>query len=74
MRLFSQSLAGEVRKWFRALPTTSIINCDAFETSFVAKWGDKKNPLQLLTQYNNMRRSPNETMQEFSSRFINVYN
>jgi hypothetical protein len=74
MRLFAQSLAGEVRKWFRALPPASIQNFEAFETSFLAKWGDKKNPLQLLTQYNNMRRSPDETVQEFSARFIKVYN
>jgi hypothetical protein len=49
MRLFAQSLAGEVIKWFRALPTTSIQNFEAFETSFLAKWGDKKTPLQFLT-------------------------
>jgi hypothetical protein len=74
MRLFSQSITGEVRKWFKALPTVSIINFEAFETSFLAKWGDDKNPLQLLIQYNNMRRSPNETVQDFSSRFVKVYN
>jgi hypothetical protein len=45
MRLFSQSLAGEVRKWFRALPLASIQNFEAFERIFLAKWGDKKNPL-----------------------------
>jgi hypothetical protein len=73
MRLFTQSLAGEVRKWFRALPPASIANFEAFETSFLAKWGDKKNPLQLLTQYNNMKRSPDETVQEFSARFMKVY-
>jgi hypothetical protein len=50
MRLFAQSLAGEVIKWFRALPIVSIINFEAFETCFLAKWGDKKNPLHLLTQ------------------------
>ena len=74
MRLFAQSLAGEVRKWLRALPIASIVYFEAFETSFIAKWGDKKNPLQLLTQYNNMRRSPNETVHEFSARFVKVYN
>jgi hypothetical protein len=60
MRLFTQSLAGYVRKWFRALPPASIVDFDTFEISFLAKWGDKKNPLQLLTQYNNMKRSPDE--------------
>jgi hypothetical protein len=74
MRLFTQSLARDVRKWFRALPVGSILNFEAFETSFLAKWGDKKNPLQLLTQYNNMKRSPDETMQEFLARFMKVHN
>lgn len=45
MRLFAQSLVGEVRKWFRALPTASIPDFVAFETNFLAKWGDKKTPL-----------------------------
>jgi hypothetical protein len=74
MMLFSQCLAGEVRKWFRALISASIIDFEAFETNFLAKWGDKKNPLHLLSQYNNMRRSPDETVHEFSTIFIKVYN
>jgi hypothetical protein len=49
MRLFVQSLLGEVRKWFKALQVASILNFTAFETLFLARWGDKKNPLQLLT-------------------------
>jgi hypothetical protein len=73
MRLFTQSFSGEVSKWLRALPPTSFANFEAFETSFLAKWGDKKNPLHLLTQYNNMKRSPNETVQEFSARLMKVY-
>ena len=45
MRLFTQILVGYVRNWFRALPPASIANFEAFETTFIAKWGDKKNPL-----------------------------
>jgi hypothetical protein len=60
MRLFTQSLVGDVRKWFRALAPGSVAYFTTFETLFLARWGDKKNPLQLLTQYNNMKRSPNE--------------
>jgi hypothetical protein len=74
MRLFVQSLSGEVRKWFKALQAASIPDFAAFETLFLARWGDKKNPLQLLTQYNNIKISPNETVQEFSTRFMKVYN
>jgi len=58
MRLFAQSLSGEVRKWFKALQAMSILDSATFETSFLSKWGDKKNPLQLLTQYKNIKISP----------------
>jgi hypothetical protein len=74
MRLFTQSLAREARKWLRALPPASIADFEAFEKRFLAKWGDKKNPLQLLTQYNNMKISPDEAVQEFLTRFMKVYN
>ena len=74
MRLFTQILVGDVRKWFRALPVGSIVDFKAFETSFLSKWGDSKNPLQLLTHYNNMKRSPDETVQEFLAGFMKVYN
>jgi hypothetical protein len=49
MRLFTQSLSRMVRKWFKALPAASIQDFTAFKTSFITRWGDKKNPLQLLT-------------------------
>jgi hypothetical protein len=51
----------------------SIPNFVAFETLFISGWGDKMNPLQLLTKYNNIKRSPNETVQEFSTKFMKVY-
>jgi hypothetical protein len=74
MRLFAQILSGDVRKWFKSLPPMSIRDFAAFERSFLNKWGDKKNPLQLLTQYNNMKKAPEETVQEFSAHFLKVYN
>jgi hypothetical protein len=45
LRLFAQSLLGEVRKWFKSIPASSILNFATFETIFLARWGDKKNPL-----------------------------
>jgi hypothetical protein len=74
MRLFMQILSGEVRKWFKALPATNIQYFTTFETSFITRWGDKKNPLQLLTQYNNMKRVSDEMVQELSACFMRVYN
>jgi hypothetical protein len=37
IRLFTKILTGEVRNWFRALPPSSIIDFEAFETSFLSK-------------------------------------
>ena len=45
MRLFSQRLNGEVRKWFKAFPTTSLNDISSFHLSFLNRWEVKKNPL-----------------------------
>jgi hypothetical protein len=36
--------------------------------------GRQEEPLQLLMQYNNMKKASEETVQEFSARFMKVYN
>ena len=73
MRLFSQSFYGEVKKWFRGLPARSIHDFQEFETAFLRKWERKKNSLHLLTQYNNLKRGPNESVQDLSTRFKRNY-
>ena len=45
MRLFAQSLSGEVKKWFRVLPPNSIIDSQHFENMFLNRWEEKKNPV-----------------------------
>ena len=74
MRLFAKSFGGEVREWFRGLLAGSVHNVQEFETIFLGKWERKKNSLHLLTQYNNLRRGPNESVHDFSSRFKKTYN
>lgn len=74
MRLFALSIVGEVKKWFKGLAAGSIPDFPGFEIVFLRKWEDKKNPLQLLTQYNSLKRDVVETVQEFSTRFMKVYN
>ena len=73
IRLFSQSLTGEVNEWFRCLLAGRIHNFHEFETIFLGKWERKKNFLHLLTQYNNLRRNPNELVQDFSYKFKKTY-
>ena len=73
MRLFAQSFYGEVKKWFRGLLAGSIHDFQEFETSFLRKWERKKNSLHLLTQSNNLKRGPTGFVQDFSTRFMRMY-
>ena len=73
MRLFAQSFYGEVKKWFRGIAFGSIHNFQEFEGFFLRKWERKKNSLHLLTQYNNLKRGPTESVQYFSTRFMRTY-
>jgi hypothetical protein len=52
MRLFSQSLNGEVKKWFKSLPTSSLNDITSFPQSFLNRWEVKKNPLQIYLNMN----------------------
>ena len=74
MRLFPQSLKGEVKKWFRALTPRSIVNSQRFAQMFLDRWEEKKNSIQMLTQYNHLRRGNDESVKKLSSRFNLIYN
>ena len=74
MRLFAKNLSGEAKKWYKDLPPGSIQNFAAFQTTFLDKWDDKQSPLQVLSQYNNLKEGGFESVHEFSSRFMTVYN
>ena len=47
---------------------------ESFQTLFLDSWEDKKIPLQVLSQYNNMKKGNFESVHEFSSIFMRVYN
>ena len=74
MRLFAQSLGGEVRKWFKGLTPHSINDLQGFHQSFLNKWEVRKNPLQILADYNNLHRNPGESVQAYCTRFNSIYN
>jgi len=74
MRLFVQSFGGEVRKWFRALPARSINTFPVLHRQFLDRWEVKKNPLQILSEYENIKRNVGESVQDYCVRFNIVYN
>ena len=74
MRMFSQSLGGEAKKWFKSLTPNSIHDLPPLYQTFINKWEIKKNPLQILSKYNNLKRNIGESIQGYYTRFNNVYN
>lgn len=74
MRLFVLSFRGEVRKWFRELPAGSISTLPVLHRQFLDRWEVKKNPLQILSEYENIKRNVGESVQDYCIRFNTVYN
>ena len=56
MSIFAQSLSGEAKKWYKDLPPRSIRSFAGFQTIFLERWDDKQSPLQVLYQYNNLKK------------------
>jgi hypothetical protein len=74
MRLFAQSLTGDVKKWYKGLRAASVLDLTAFQRIFLDRWEVKKNPLQILSEYENIRRNQGETVQDYCTHFNNLYN
>ena len=74
MRLFVQTFGGEVRKWFREFPVGTINTLAVLHRLFLDHWEVKKNPLQILSKYENIKRNVGESVQDYCVRFNTVYN
>jgi len=74
MNFFFQSLTGDVRPWFRALPTNSIGDPEALYQTFLNRCEKKKDPLHILSEYDTIKRGPQEVVLDYSARFNNLYN
>ena len=74
MKIFVQSLTGDVRPWIRALPANSIGDPEALYQTFLNRWEKKKDPLHILSEYDTIKRGPQEAVLDYYSIFNNVYN
>ena len=74
IRIFAQILGGEVKKWFKNLTPNSIHDLPSLHQTFINKWEIKKNPLQILSEYNNLKRNQGESVHNYSTRFNRIYN
>jgi len=73
IRLFSLSLQNRIKSWFKNLPNASISNFQQFIKLFLDRWIIKVNHFVIMEEYNQLKRHPNETIQQFSDRFNQVY-
>jgi len=73
LRLFALSLQSEVRTWFKALPGGSISNLEQLFKIFLDRWMIRVNFLMLIEEYDQLKRLPNESVQQFSDWFNRVY-
>lgn len=74
MKIFVQSLTGDVRPWFRALPMKFIADPEALYQTFINRWEKKKDPLHILSEYDTIKRGPQQAILDYCARFSNVYN
>jgi hypothetical protein len=69
MRLFLQSLDGEVIKWFWGLPPASIADIDALDEYFIKKWEDRRDYVYYITEFGALKRTNGESISDFTKRF-----
>ena len=74
IRIFAQSLGGDVKKWFKSLPPNNIQDLPALYQIFIKKWEVKAKPLQILAEYKNLKRNVGESVHDYTTRFNNIYN
>ena len=74
MRMFVQSLDGDVRKWFREFPANSITIIEDLRDLFMRQWGETKDHTYYITEFGALRRKKDETIADFSKRFNKMYN
>jgi hypothetical protein len=51
-----------------------VVDLTAFPRIFLDRWEVNKNPLQILSEYKNIRRNQGETVQDYCTHFNNLYN
>jgi hypothetical protein len=73
MRVFSQSLKGDTKNWFKHLHPETISSWEGLKNVFLKCWGKKKSLDIQLTEFYALKRQSDETIPIFSRRFYSTY-
>ena len=71
--MFTLLLQGKIKSWFKDLLVASITNFHQFTQIFLDRWVVMGNKVLIIKEYNQLKRQPGETIQDFSTRFNKVY-
>jgi hypothetical protein len=70
MKLFSNTLHGDAKKWYDNLPNASITSMDQFEEVFLEEWGIQSEDISVLQKnFEDIKQTENETLFNFQDRF-----
>ena len=72
MKLFALSLEDDAAEWYENLGDDSYKTINEFLAGFKKRWGEKKEPRDLLAALHNIKKMENETIDEFNTKFMRV--
>lgn len=55
------------------MPVASIATLDDLQRQFLDRWEIKKNPLQILHEYEHINQNVGESVQDYCTRFNSIY-
>jgi hypothetical protein len=73
MRLLASSLTEEALDWFKGLLDNHLTSYEDFAKLFKNRWSTKKDGGMLVTQFNQIKKKENETVNEFNTKFDRLY-
>ena len=68
-----QSLDGQARKWFKELPAGLVAGIEALDDVFLKHWGERRDHLYYIKEFNNLKRENGESASNFTKRFNDMY-
>ncbi|KAH9308630.1 hypothetical protein KI387_036541, partial [Taxus chinensis] len=69
IKFFIHTLEEDARDWYKALPDNSIDSWTKMRNAFRLKYGDKTDPRFILSEFENIKKNPNESFHDFNTRF-----
>jgi hypothetical protein len=73
-RLFPYTFENKSSTWYFSLAQASITSWNAFETTFIEKFGEDKTPTTLVLDLSRIKMDAKEKVKDFNQRFLTLMN